>query len=54
MLYPESVVCNELRWEYGIPKWKAVALIEKYKARGEYAVLCRLIEKRNAIVREER
>lgn len=54
MLYPESVVCNELRWEYGLPKWKALALIQKYKSQDEYAVLCRLIEIRNSILREER
>lgn len=54
MLYPESVVCAELRWEYGLPKWRALELIQKYKARNEYAVLCRLVEVRNSILREER
>lgn len=46
MLYPESVVCNEIRWEYGYSKRTALALIQRYKAEGRYGVLCRLIEMR--------
>ena len=53
MLYPESAVCDELRWEYGIPKWKALRLIQRYKDAGKYEQLCRLIEHRKSISREE-
>lgn len=53
MLYPESVICNELRWEYGIPKWRALRVIERYKMKGEYERLCHLIERRKSISRKE-
>lgn len=44
MLYPETVVCQELQWEYNYTEEQALALIENYKAEGRYSVLCRLIE----------
>lgn len=44
MLYSESTVCNEIRWEYGYTKTKALEIINEYKARGRYELLCRLIE----------
>lgn len=53
MVYSESVVCNELRWEYGFPKWWVIRLIEKHKAQGTYKDLCRRIELRKSITREE-
>lgn len=46
MLYPESTVCNEIRWEYGYSKKKTLQIIEAYKALGGYELLCRLIETR--------
>lgn len=48
MHYPESVICNEIRWEYGYSKKRALELIEQYKSEGRYGVLCRLIERRNS------
>lgn len=53
MVYSESVVYNELRWEYGFPKWWVMQLIEKHKAQGTYEDLCRRIELRKSITREE-
>lgn len=53
MLYDETVVCNEIRWEYGLPKWKALRLIDRYKQSGEYGTLCRLIQTRHSISKEE-
>lgn len=50
MLYPENVICNEIRWEYGLPKYKAMDLIDQYKFRGEYGLLCRLIENRKSLM----
>ena len=52
MFYPETVVCNEIRWEYGLPKWKALRLIDIYKANGQYELLCHLIETRKAVPKE--
>lgn len=46
MLYPETTVCNELRWEYGYSKKRALAIIAKYREAGQYEQLCRLIEHR--------
>lgn len=48
MLYPENVVCNEIRWEYGYTKKRALELIARYKAEGRYGVLCLLIESRKS------
>lgn len=52
MLYPEKIVCNELKWEYGLSKWGALLIINHYKQIGQYPKLCQLIEKRGAMRRE--
>lgn len=49
MLYTEDTVCNELRWEYGYTKKKALEIIDGYKSKGMYGLLCRLIEYRRSI-----
>lgn len=53
MLYSEETLCKEIQWEYSLPKWKILRLIDNYKARGEYELLCRSIEQRNTNIKKE-
>lgn len=49
MLYSEKTVFDEIKWEYGWPNWIIIRLIARYKAKGEYANLCRIIENRGGL-----
>lgn len=49
MVYPEKVVFNEIKWEYGYPDWTILRLIARYKAKGEYKALCKMIESRGGL-----
>lgn len=44
MIYPESIVLNELMWEYDYTEKQAQALIDRYKLNNDYELLCDLIE----------
>lgn len=41
---PESVMINEIMWEYNCTKEKAVQLINKYKHKGKYKELCEIVK----------
>lgn len=52
MLYREDTILNELMWEYEMPYQNSLNLIEVYKQKRKYGLLCRLIEIRDSIKQE--
>jgi hypothetical protein len=49
MVYPEPIAIKEIQWEYNCTKEKAQSIVDTYKDKGRYHVLCHLLQIRESL-----